>query len=64
MAAKILRRKQRSRHLHVMATSDTKYQNTLRTPVSPQKKFPAGPGEATENHFTFASAAGYPPDPD
>ena len=28
------------------------------------KKFPAGPGEATENHFTFASGGwGYPPDP-
>ena len=22
------------------------------------KKFPAGPGEATENHFTFAAASG------
>jgi len=30
----------------------------------PEKKFPAGPGEATENHFTFASGgSGYPPDP-
>ena len=28
------------------------------------RKFPAGPGEATENHFTFASGGwGYPPDP-
>ena len=34
------------------------------------KKFPAGPGEATENHFSFASGGtfasggwGYPPDP-
>ena len=26
-------------------------------------KFPAGPGEATENHFTFASGYPGPPDP-
>jgi hypothetical protein len=25
---------------------------------SKNKKFPAGPGEATENHFTFASGGG------
>jgi hypothetical protein len=32
--------------------------------ASTEKKFPAGPGEATENHFTFASGGwGYPPDP-
>jgi len=29
-----------------------------------KEKFPAGPGEATENQFTFASGGwGYPPDP-
>jgi hypothetical protein len=32
--------------------------------VKSPRKFPAGPGEATENHFTFASGGwGYPPDP-
>jgi len=27
------------------------------------KNSQAGPGEATENHFTFASGGWYPPDP-
>jgi hypothetical protein len=32
--------------------------------ICKKRKFPAGPGEATENHFTFASGGwGYPPDP-
>jgi hypothetical protein len=34
--------------------------------LSTVRKFPAGPGEATENQFTFASGgwgSRYPPDP-
>jgi len=44
--------------VHISEYSKTNFLDDSR------KKFPAGPGEATENHFTFASGGwGYPPDP-
>ena len=46
-----------------MANGDSFELFPTKTSLS-KKKFPAGPGEATENHFTFASGGwGYPPDP-